>query len=358
MDNLISLVVPTYNERENIAPLMKRLQNALSGRSYEVIFVDDSSSDGTIDAIKSLALDSTVRLVIRKEKSGLASAVLDGIKASSGSIVGTLNADLQHPPEVLSGMIKAIDEGADIAVASRYAPGGGCQDWGLARRTISRGATSIAHLFLPLTKLTADPMSGCYLVRREVIQNANLQANGYKTLIEILLKGDFRKVADVPYTFQTRQSGKSKLGPAQNLEYLQQITRLMWQTGELLRFAKFLLVGLSGTLINMALLYVLTEYAGLYYILSSAIAIECAIITNFVTNDFFTFADRRTPGSKPFFSRLLSYNLISLLGLGVNMGILWLLTEKAGLYYLASQFVGIICVTIFRYMLNLKWTWR
>jgi dolichol-phosphate mannosyltransferase len=358
MNNIISLIVPTYNEHENIAPLAARIHQALQGQSYQILFVDDNSSDGTIDIINTLASEYPVKLLLRKEKKGLASAVIDGINASQGNIVGTINADLQHPPETLTGMIKEIEEGADIAVASRYLAGGGCRDWGWMRRTISKAATSIAHLFLPLTRLTTDPMSGFYLLQRKTIDNVELQATGYKTLIEILLKGNFQKVADVPYTFNIRTSGRSKLGVRQNLDYLRQIFRLMWQTGEVLRFAKFLLVGLSGTLINTGLLWLLTEYAGLFYIVSSGIAIELAIISNFVMNNFFTFSDRRSSRLSVFFLRLLNYNLISLIGLGINIGLLWLLTEIAGIYYLISQILGIICVTLFRYVLNLRWTWR
>lgn len=358
MSQVISLIIPTYNERENIVPLVERIHRAMSNYDYQILLIDDDSPDGTAEVAANLSPRYPVRVIVRRNKRGLASAVVDGLRISKGEIIGALNADLQHPPEVIPDLLREIENGADIAIASRYVKGGRCQDWGLTRRIISRGATALAHLLLPSTRRFTDPMSGFYMLRKSVIANADLRPTGYKILLEILLEGKFHQVAEVAYTFGSRRSGYSKLGIRQYIDYLRHIFRLMKRKGELLRFIKFCAVGASGILVNMGLLWLLTEFAGIYYLVSGAIAKELSIVSNFTLNDFSTFRDRRLPAVSSFFSRLLKFNLVSIAGLVINIGVLWLLSEVFGIYYLISNLFGIMLATLFRYALSLWWTWR
>jgi dolichol-phosphate mannosyltransferase len=269
-----------------------------------------------------------------------------------------MDADLQHPPEVIPSLVKAAEDGAEVVVGSRYVEGGGCQDWSLFRKLVSRVSTIMAHIFLPPTRPVKDPMSGFFLLDRKVVANAKLQPRGYKILLEILMEGEFNRVTEVPFTFVTRDEGESKLNTKQQIEYIRHLYSLMKRTGELWRFIKFCLVGLSGVGVNMGLLWLLTEYAGLVYLLSAAIAVETSIITNFLLNNFFTFRGRNEPGTRPFFQRLLKFNLISLAGLGINIGLLSLFTEVFGIYYLVSNIIAIVIVTLWNYLLNTWWTWR
>ena len=358
MSNTISLIIPTYNERDNITPLVKRIDGALSGRDYEVVFVDDNSSDGTAELVSALSVRYPLRVVVRKNRRGLASAVVDGLGEISGQIVGVMDADLQHPPEVIPGLLKRIEGGADIAIASRYVEGGGFQGWGRVRRIISRGAIFLAHLLLPSTRGVRDPMSGFFMLKRQVVASAGLRPTGFKILLEILIEGEYGSVAEVPYTFRTRSSGESKLSIGQQIDYLKHIYSLMKRKGELGRFARFCLVGLSGVVVNIGLLWLLTEFAGLFYLVSAAISIEASIISNFTLNSYFTFADRGTPGVRSFISRLLKFNMVSLAGLAVNMVVLGLFTEVLGLYYLVSNLFGIAVATLWNYLANNWWTWR
>jgi dolichol-phosphate mannosyltransferase len=265
---------------------------------------------------------------------------------------------LQHPPEVIPDLVKKAESGSDIVIGSRYIEGGGCQEWGLFRRIVSKVAVGIAHLLLPATRPVQDPMSGFFMFDREVVADANLMPTGYKILLEILMEGKFRNVAEVPYTFVTRQDGVSKLNTKQEIDYLRHVYSLMRRKGEILRFFKFCLVGLSGVVVNMGLLWLLTELAGLPYLLSAAISIETSIISNFILNDFFTFPQRRAPGTRPFFNRLWKFNVVSLAGLAINMGVLTLLTEVFDVYYLVSNAIGIILATLWNYLVNTSWTWR
>ncbi len=357
MVKAISIIVPTYNEKDNIIPLVKRIDRALSNYDYEIVFIDDNSSDGTAQIAVALSPRYPVKVIVRKDKKGLASAFVDGLVHVTGRTIGVIDADLQHPPEVIPYLLREIQNGKDVVIASRYVEGGACQGWGLTRRIISKGAIFLTHLLLPSTRRISDPGSGFFMFKRQVVANANLRPTGYKILLEILMEGEFQNPAEVAYTFRTRGSGESKLNFRVQVDFLKHIYSLMQRKGELLRFAKFCLVGLSGVLVNMGLLYLLTEFVGLFYLVSAAISIESSIISNFILNNFFTFSDRRSPGVKSFVTRLLKFNLVSLAGLTVNLVVLWLLTDAFGIYYLLSQLVGIAVATMWNYLVNTWWTW-
>jgi len=354
----LSLVIPTFRERANIGALLQRLHQALAGVHYEVVIMDDNSCDGTEELVAELATLYPVRIVVRKDKRGLASAVVDGFAEARGAIIGVMDADLQHPPEVVPALLRAIASGADLAIGSRYVPGGGCEGWGLLRRIMSRGAGFLAHLLLPSTRGIADPMSGFFMLRREVIAGAELMPTGYKILLEILVVGRPQRVAEVPFTFVTRTAGESKLRLSQQVDYLKHISSLMRRSGEWGRFIRYCLVGASGVIVNMGLLWLLTEIGGLYYMVSAAFSIETSIITNFALNDFFTFPDRRARGARPFLARLAKFNLVSVAGLGVNLAVLWTLTSVVGIHYLISNLGGIAVATLWNYLVNFWWTWK
>jgi dolichol-phosphate mannosyltransferase len=322
------------------------------------VFIDDNSSDGTAEVAAALSPKYPVKVIVRQNKRGLASAVVDGLGYVESELIGVMDADLQHPPEVIPHLVRELKSGADVSIASRYVKGGGCQGWGLMRRIISKGAIFLAHLLLPPTRKVRDPVSGFFMFNRVVVADAHLKPSGYKILLEILMEGEFQNVAEVGYIFRTRSSGESKLNARQQIDYLKHIYSLMRRKGELLRFIKFCLVGISGILVNMGLLWLLTEFAGLFYLLSAAISIETSIVSNFILNDFFTFPDRRLPGAKSFFTRLLKYHLVSITGLGVNMVVLWFLTDVLGIYYLISELGGIAAATLWNYSLSTWWTWK
>jgi dolichol-phosphate mannosyltransferase len=358
MSKFISIIIPTYNERDNVVSLVKRIGHALSDYDYEIVFVDDNSGDGTAELAAALAPEYPVKVIVRKNERGLASAVVDGISHAAGQIIAVIDADLQHPPEVIPNLLRKVKGGVDVVIASRYVKGGGCQGWGLSRRIISKGAIFLAHLLLPRTRQFKDPLSGFFMFNRQVVTHARLQPTGYKILLEILMEGEFKSAAEVPYTFKVRSSGESKLNAWQQIDYLKHIYSLMKRKGELRRFFIFCLVGLSGVFVNMGLLWLLTEFVGFHYLVSAAFAIESSIISNFVLNDHFTFPDRRSPTAKSFLNRLLKFNLVSLAGLALNMGMLWLLTEVFGLYYLLSNLCGIAVAVLWNYLVNSWWTWK
>ena len=353
----LSIIIPTYNERENIQPLMERIQKAFPRDAYEVVFVDDNSRDGTADAIKSLK-GYPVKLLVRTDKRGLASAVMDGVELASAPVIGVMDADLQHPPEVLPTLLDSINAGADIAIASRYVEGGDCRGWSLTRRVISKGAIMLAHLFLPLTRKVHDPMSGYFMFRKQSIDMKRLKPTGFKILLEMLVAGGARQTTEVPYVFDVRSRGESKLSSRTQIDYLRHLWSLFLRTGELLRFFKFIFVGLTGVGVNLGLLWLLAEKGKVVDWLSSGVAIEVSIIWNFILNNAFTFRDRNAPGIGPFIKRLLKFNAVSLPGWAINFGVALFFRDVVGLDRILAQALGIIPATLWNYILNMVWTWR
>ena len=358
IDDMISIIIPTYNERDNIKPLVERLSSTLAGRKYEILFVDDSSKDGTIDVIADLATKYPVKGIVRASEKGLATAVLHGFKYAQGNIIGVMDADLQHPPEINADLIKAIENGADLAVASRYIPGGGVPNWSLLRRIISKGASTIAHLFLPDSRKVKDPMSGFFMFKGEGIDQVVFKPTGYKILLELIIIGKFKKVVEVPFIFEDRSSGRSKMKARQQIDYLKHVFSLMRRKGEIRRLLKFILVGLSGIIVNEGVLWLLTEFGGWKYYYSSIIAIEASIISNFVLNDYFTFADRRTGKTGSFWARMMKFNLTCATGALIQYGLLLLFTSVFGVNYLISNLIGIVVAFVWNYVINLVWTWK
>ncbi len=212
----ISVIIPTYNERGNIEKLIPQVAEVLQNYKYELVVVDDSSPDGTAETAREFAEKYNVRVLVRQEKSGLSSAVVEGFNASLGDIIGVIDADLQHPPEYIINLIQAISDGYDIAVGCRYIEGGKTEGWSMFRLLVSRVAITLS---VPLTDVK-DPLSGYFFLKRKVIENVSFNPIGFKILLEILVKGFYNKVKEIPYSFKLRERGESKLGVSEYASYL------------------------------------------------------------------------------------------------------------------------------------------
>lgn len=223
---MISIVVPTYNERDNIKPLLERIHGALPGIDHEVIFVDDSTDD-TPEVITNIAKeDSTVVLHHRTDEKGLATAVVKGFSLSKGDFVACMDADLQHPPEVLLDMYAAMRAGADMAIPSRFIKGGSDGGLNLYRKLVSGTARYIGKFLLPCLRKVTDPTSGLFMVKRELLADAKLNPIGWKIMIEVLAMCQIKKVLETPYVFHDRENGESKLSTKVTIEYLKQVFHL------------------------------------------------------------------------------------------------------------------------------------
>lgn len=225
----LALIIPSLREAESLRWLLPRVRVALmrSGIPWEVLVVDDDSGDGTAAIVRAVsARDSRIRLLVRKGERGLSGAILRGWQETSASVLAVMDADLQHPPELLPQLAERIVAGYDLAIASRYAPGGSCADWHPLRRLLSSAAILAAMPLLRPWLRVCDPMSGFFLVRRAVVENGLYQPEGFKLLLEILATGRIRSVAEVPFHFGRRHAGLSKATVRVGWDYLRLLGRL------------------------------------------------------------------------------------------------------------------------------------
>ncbi len=227
----LSLIIPTYNEGKNILAVVHLLSYLLDEalpNNYQLIVIDDDSPDRTWEIAQELTRDYPYLRVMRRQgERGLSTAVIRGWQVAQGEILGVIDGDLQHPPEVLLKLLEEIAQGADLAVASRHVPGGGTSDWQLHRRFLSRGAQFLGLLILPsVLSRVSDPMSGYFLVRRDAIAQQLMNPLGYKILIEVLKRGEIDQIAEVGYVFVERQEGASKVTWRQYVEYLMHLVQL------------------------------------------------------------------------------------------------------------------------------------
>ena len=372
-----SLIVPTYNERKNLARLVEILTQLLNNyfqENYELIIVDDDSPDLTwqvgLDLMSSYP---QLRVMRRQGEKGLSTAVIRGWQASEGEILGVIDGDLQHPPETLIKMLDEMVNGADLVVASRHVEGGGVSDWGFIRRFLSRGAQMLGLLILPnVIGRVSDPMSGYFMVRRSAIANCPMNPLGYKILIEVLGRGNIGSVAEVGYVFQERQEGESKVTWRQYVDYLLHLLRLrsrgrITKLREKLRvpvkrFFKFGLVGFSGVFVDMVIFYLLSDASTLGWGLtrSKIIAAEVAVLNNFLWNDLLTFLDlaQQQFGRRKLIKRFVKFNLICLVGIGLNLIILNFLYNNLHINKYLANLIAIAIVTIWNFWFNLKLSWR
>lgn len=370
-----SLVIPTYNERGNVAKIVAQLATLLDGfipGEYELILVDDDSPDRTWQVAQDLTATYPQLQVMRRQKErGLSSAVIRGWQIAQGEILGVIDADLQHPPEVLLNLLQAALDGADLSVASRHVEGGGVSDWSIVRRFLSRGAQVLGLIVCPaVVGRVTDPMSGYFMVRRSAIAGPHLNPLGYKILLEVIGRGTITDIAEVGYVFQERESGESKVTSKQYIDYLGHLARLrsrgrvakIRQKFPTSRFVRYGLVGFSGVFVDMAILYLLSTQLGWGLIRSKLIAAEVAVISNFFWNDAWTFADSRQKqkGWNARLKRLLKFNAICLIGLILDvlfLNFFYNIVFQKSFEYVANL-IAIGLAATWNFWINLKLSWR
>jgi len=354
----VSVVIPTYKERENLPELIRQLFTVFDTVPYEceIMFVNDYSGDKTEDYIEENKdiWRYPVYLITRYSERGLASACIKGFSEAHGDIIIVMDADLQHPPEKIKEMIEAIKKDADIVVGSRYTKEGSIGDFGFTRRIISKGASFLFNTFFPDIKIS-DTQSGFFAFKKEVIADADLRPKGYKILLEILVHGEYKKIEEIGIGFRERYKGSSKLGIGVIFSYLIHLLHLLYSSGKMGTLFKFCLVGFSGVFVNLGTLYFLTN-AGVYYLLSGLVAVELSLLTNFFVNRMWTF--KKLSAEIGFIKSLFKDHVVRLLGIAIKMVCLFALTEYFGFYYITSMIIGIIVATMWNFIGNVKWVWK
>lgn len=354
----LTVVVPTLNERGNIDSLLAGIEQAIEGLRWELIFVDDASTDGTPERIYEIAqLDPRIRLIRRFGRRGLASAVVEGALASTTPVIAVLDADLQHDETVIPKLVRPLLAGeADVAVATRYAEGGSTDGWDEKRLRISRAATWAANNLLK-TKCT-DPMSGLFAVRRETLLAARprMSSVGYKILFDILASTPtVPRVTEIPYRFGTRLSGDSKLDRAVELEYFELLLDKLvgrWVPAKLLMFGA---VGALGVLVHLGLLDFSLKALLLPFATAQTIAVIGAMTFNFALNNVFTYRDRQLKGFA-WWRGLLSFYLVCAVGAIGNVGVGSLVYQHSSTWWLAG-IAGAIIGAVWNYVGSSWLTW-
>ena len=357
----LSVVIPTKNEVANVEPLLERLGVALAGIEWEAIFVDDNSTDGTPELLTRIAQsDRRVRLLRRIGRRGLSSAVVEGALASTTPIVAVIDADLQHDEMILSDLYRAIaDGGHELAIGTRYAANGSTGEWAEDRLKISRLATALAAPIMK-TRLS-DPMSGFFAVRRDVLLEAapRLSTVGYKILLDLVASHPRPlKVAEVGYTFGTRQHGESKLDEMVALEYLELLLDKAIGRYVPVKLIQFGAIGMLGVGVHLALLYFAMNVIGAPFATSQALAVIGAMTFNFALNNKFTYRDQQLKGFA-WVGGLFSFYLVCSLGAVANVGIGSLVYEQLHGWWIAG-IAGAIVGSVWNYVASgwLTWTKR
>jgi dolichol-phosphate mannosyltransferase len=401
----LSIIIPTYNESENILKLIGAIKSNLpSNIVTEIIVVDDNSPDETGKIVDTYIhnnnnnrTDSSlhqhfnskvdnqkclVQVIHRKDKTGLIPAILEGIESSKGESILIMDADFSHPPETIPQLVEELRKDPNcIVIGSRYIRRGSIVGWPYKRRVISRGAAKIARHGLKVRNVS-DPMSGFFAFPRHVIKNIKFDTKGFKILLEILVKSRDIRVKEVPYTFHDRKSGQSKMNFNVILDYAgavwqlyrygQKSKRRIQQKDEkrksvlfLSKASRFYTVGASGLLINYLVSFLLADnvansvksLSNTWYLQATLVGIIISTTSNFFLNKLWTFEDRDLSVGRTL-KQYCSFAGISAIGATIQLLLLYLLVVENGLQYRVSLLIAITIASISNFLLNKKWTFQ
>jgi len=358
----ISIIIPAFNERENIPIVVERLEALLVDRKWEAVFVDDDSRDGSLEVLMNLArTKSNVRFIRRIGRRGLASACLEGMASSAADVFAVMDCDLQHDETILPKMLTAFEEDPDLelAVGTRYAgEGGGVGNWSKARVFISRFATNLGSLARK-TELS-DPMSGFFVIRRDVFEQTvrQMTGKGFKILLDMVLSaGRPLKIREFSYEFRVRQHGESKLDIVVGFEYLFLLADKIFGRFVPVSFVVYVLAGLSGLFLHLATLGILFRYVGIAFVTAQLTATLVAMVSNFLVNNSVTFRQQRLKGAL-LLPGLLAYIAICGLGAIVNVQASEYLFENRIPWWFAGA-AGALVGAVWNYAVSTQivWTW-
>ena len=355
----LTVVIPTFKERGNIVPLLKKLDMALAGIAWEAIFVDDDSPDGTAALVKTIALhDTRVRCLRRVNRRGLAGACIDGILFSSAPFIAVMDADLQHDETILPRMLRHLRAGdKDLIVGSRYVAGGNAETLSNARGAISRVATGLAQL-LTGTSLS-DPMSGFFMMRRAAFDPlaVNLSTQGFKILLDIVLtaKGKLR-IAEEPFAFGARLHGESKLDAQVAFDFIGLLLAKLTGGAVTPRFLSFGFVGMTGLFVHLVVLRLALLLGGLAFPYAQALATVIAMTSNFLLNNVVTYRDKKLHGLA-MLRGLLGFYAVSAVGALANVGVASWLYANQPIWWLAGA-AGALMGAVWNYTMATLLVWR
>lgn len=361
---MLSLILPTYNERENLPLVLQNLRSILNDIPYEIIVVDDNSPDGTWNVAREIAeRDEHVHVIRRVGRRGLSSAVIEGFLASKGTVLAVMDADGQHDLQLLPTLYAAVTGGSDLALGSRYVAGGSVGQWDERRHTMSKIATALA---MRLCKVKAtDPMSGFFAIERKAFEEIlpRLNPMGFKILLDLLVHAPATlRVTEVPFTFGARMHGESKLSRRVQIEFLEYIYDAAFGRILPLTFIEYCVVGTLGVAVNLATYFLVQT------MLSGASAfefegwpllagIEAAILFNFLLNNAWTFSYAKLRGAAAV-TGFIRYNAVCVIGALANIAVASYLYSSQTLGALGSLATGAALGMIWNYTISRLFTWK
>lgn len=352
---IISLVDPTRNDSESLANLAYEIDRALSGYDYEIILVQKDGSVTTKSFVGSITRNYPIKIVYSNDEEG--SPIVASLNQASGEVIGIIERDFKHSIEMVPQLLASLEDGADIAVASRYVPGGGIEGQSTGGRLMSKGVTLLARLLLPSVKKVKDPLSGVFMFRKEVAEGIRRRPARHGILLGTLAGRSDWQVREIPYVQErTRNIDNDRL--KERLNSLGQIFRLATRERELWRFIQFGLVGLSGVGVNMGTFWFFTRIADLKDLVALVFAYIAATLSNFILNDIWTFRDRRVGKAKATAIRGLKFGLVSGGAIAIYYAVYTPLTRYLDLYDLAALAIAIGIGLIWNFSINVLWTWK
>ena len=355
----LSVIVPTFNERDNVTTLYQRLETTLAGVAWEVIFVDDNSPDGTWGVVRGLAhQDNRVRCIRRVGRRGLSGACIEGILASSAPCAAVIDADLQHDETQLPKMLALLQAGdLDLVVGSRYIEGGSADSFNRRRAGASALATEVAKRVLRVK--IADPMSGFFMIRRECFEQLvpQLSTQGFKILLDIIASAHGQlRVKEIPFSFGSRLHGESKLDSMVALDFLGLVLAKLTHDVVSLRFLLFAMVGSLGVFVHFATLYTVLYGFHASFAIAQGCAALLAMTSNFVLNNFLTYRDQRLKGFAILRGLVLFY-VVCGVGLAANVGVAFSVYAQQPIWWLAGA-AGALMGVVWNYAMSGLFVWR
>lgn len=344
---MLTIVIPTYNERENLSLLIDQIAAALDGTcDYELLFVDDSVDD-TPKILEEISSENPkVRYIHRVGETGLASAVVCGFNNARGDVLAVMDADLQHPPELLTQMYALIAEGADVVLPSRYIGGGESEGLGPVRTIFSKGARLVGKIFLKSMRKISDPMSGFFMIRKSVIDGVALRPIGWKILVEVLALGHYKTVVEIPYGFVKRHAGESKLSVKVTLQYVAHILSLSLRSERDRRVYMLALLMLLGALADMLAFFALHSWLRMPLHLAATLSACVAMGMHYLLGRNRVWKREKTGRGR---SGLLRYALVCALGIGAKNASVFL-ASRAGMAGVWSNLIGLVCAFVLGYL--------
>ena len=372
----ISVIIPTYNESQNILTILKSIEENLPKELItEIIVVDDNSPEGTGQIVvahiknKKNNFNNSIKIIHRKDKRGLGSAILEGIQNSYGKSIMVMDSDFSHPPQIIKKIIDELNQfNYDIVIASRYVKGSVIEKWPYKRKIMSKVATKISKSSLGLS--VSDPLSGFFAFKRDIIHGINFDAIGYKMLLEMLVKTKGVSVKEIPYTFTNRKSGSSKLNRITITDYIKSVWKL-YRYGNVIKeqenrvsvhflskASRFYSVGASGLVVNYSITLLLSSgVLDFWYIHANIFGILVSMTSNFILNKLWTFEDKDfTP--KKFIMQFGKFIGFSSLGAIIQLEIVFLLVEGYQMFYPLALILGVLAAAFGNFSLNKKFTFH